>query len=92
MEIGLKKNPKCLLTFADATYGHVGTIYKAANWKLDGIIDPDYFYIDNNGYVMHKRTLWGHAKKMNMSESEYCGKYGYIKKYGKEKYRYLRYL
>ena len=83
---------KCCLTFADSTYGHVGTIYKATNWLYDGTINPDYFYIDHEGYVMHKRTLWGHAKKMSMSESRYCEDFGYIKKWGKEKYRFIKWL
>lgn len=78
-----------LLTFADATYGHEGTIYKAAGWIFDGAIEPDYFYVDHFGYVMHKRTLWGHASKMSMTECEFAAKYGYTKKFGKEKYRYI---
>ena len=88
----LKPNIKALLTFADITYGHVGTIYKASNWIHDGTIAPDYFYVDQNGYIMHKRTMWGHAKKMCMSESEYCDTYGYLKKWGKEKHRYIIWL
>lgn len=77
------------ITFADSTFGHTGSVYKACGWVLDGIVPPDYFYVDKDGFVMHKRTLWGHAKKMSMSEKDFADKYGYITKYGKEKYRFI---
>lgn len=89
-----RKRPfiKALISFADTTYNHTGIIYRASNWDHDGIINPDYFYVDNDGYVMHKRTLWGHAQKMNMTERAYCSKYDYTKKWGKEKHRYIKWL
>jgi hypothetical protein len=79
---------KCLVSFADLTYNHSGTIYKASNWIPDGEVQPDYWYADDKGYICHKKTLWNHAKKMNMTENEYCEKYGYHKVYGDKKYRY----
>jgi hypothetical protein len=83
---------KCLISFADNTYNHDGIIYKASNWKIDGIVDPSYWYVDTNGYVMHKKTLWNHATQMKMSENEFANKYGYIKVIGKEKIRYIYWL
>jgi hypothetical protein len=80
---------KCLVSFADATHNHLGTIYKASNWVLDGEVPPDYWYADDRGYICHKRTLWNHAKKMSMTESEYCEKYNYVKVWGKEKFRFV---
>ena len=80
---------KLLVSFADSTYNHTGVIYKASNWKLDGMVASDYWYKDSDGYVCHKKTLWNHAKKMSMTESQYCEKYGFTKILGKEKYRYV---
>jgi hypothetical protein len=77
------------ITFADSTYGHNGTIYKAAGWSYDGSIKPDYYYVDKDGYVMHKRTLWGHAKRMQMSELEFANRNGYTKKFSKDKHRFI---
>ena len=31
----------CLLSYADPSAGHAGTIYKAANWKQDGRTDDE---------------------------------------------------
>jgi very-short-patch-repair endonuclease len=90
--ISKNKTIKCLLTFADQTHNHNGTIYKASNWICDGIIPPDYYYIDIDGFVIHKRTLWGHAKKMCMSELEYAEKFNYFKCLGKSKIRYLYWI
>lgn len=80
---------KCLISFADTTYNHDGTIYKASNWKNDGVVPPSYWYVDKDGYVMHKKTLWDHAKKMSITENEYAEKYNYTKIAGKEKIRYV---
>lgn len=80
---------KCLISFADTTFNHDGTIYKASGWRLDGEVKPSYWYVNEDGYVMHKKTLWDHAKKMSMSENDYAKKYGYQKVYGKKKFRYL---
>ena len=78
-----------MVSFADTTHNHYGTIYKASNWKLNGEVAPDYWYIDKDKYVCHKKTLWNHAKKMSMSESEYCVKHGYSKILGNKKFRFI---
>lgn len=84
-----KQNIKCLVSFADSTFNHLGTIYKASNWILDGIVNPSYWYVDKDKYVCHKKTLWDRAKSMKMSEDEYAIKYGYYKVIGKEKSRFI---
>ena len=83
------KTIKCLLTFADTTQEHDGTIYKASNWVYDGEIPPDYHYIDKDGFVMHKRTLWSHSSKLRISESDYATQFGYEKRFGKSKHRFI---
>lgn len=80
---------KCLISFADETFGNLGTIYKAANWTYDGEVEPSYWYVKNDGWVMHKKTLWDHAKKMSMSESEYASQYGYKRINGGRKFRFI---
>jgi len=76
-----------LITFADSTFGHIGTVYKASNWQLMGTVKPSYWYV-KDGWVMHKKTLWDHASKMGLSENEFADKNGYTKILGKEKYKY----
>lgn len=83
---------KCLLSFADETFGHTGTIYKSANWQYDGVVPADYVYMDSMGYITHKRTLWGHAKKMRITESAYAQDNGYVQMWGKQKHRFVYWL
>jgi hypothetical protein len=87
--IEIRPEIKRLVSFSDSTYNHVGTIYKASNWMFDGLVKPSYWYVDKDGYVAHKKSIWDHASKMNMSESEYCIKFGFVKVCGKEKNRYI---
>jgi len=39
-----RKRWPCLVTYADQRQGHTGTIYKAANWRLDGETAPEAVY------------------------------------------------
>lgn len=79
---------KLLVSFADKSYNHTGTIYKASNWIFDGEVAPDYWYADDRGYVCHKKTLWNKAKKFGLSESEYACRFGYSKIWGEGKLRF----
>lgn len=79
-----------VIAYADTTVGHNGTIYKASNFSLDHTIQADYWYVNKDGYVMHKRTLYGHAVKLQMTENEYADKNGYIKQWGGEKLCYIK--
>ncbi len=80
---------KRLITFADTTYGHTGTIYRSSNWRADGTIRPDYFYKHQDGFIMHKKTLWNQARKMKQSEDEYAAKNNYKKCVGGPKHRFI---
>lgn len=77
-----------LVSFADLTYDHLGTIYKASNWEMLGLVPPDYHYVNEEGWMMHKKTLYNHAIKMGMKEADYALKHRYSKVYGKEKHKY----
>lgn len=80
---------RALVSFSDMTYGHVGTIYRATNWRELGLVRPDYFYVDGSGFIMHKKTLYNRAVRMGMTESEYAEKYGYSKTMGREKVKFI---
>lgn len=90
----LKRDTNCELvsTYADSTFNHDGTIYKAANFKFDGIVKPSYWYVSEDGWVMHKKTLYNHARSLKMTEKEFADLKNYRKVWGKQKYRYLYYL
>ena len=77
-----------LVSFSDSTMGHVGTIYRASNWEELHKVRPDYHYINKDGYVIHKRTLYSHASKNCHSESEYANMNDYTKVFGKEKTKF----
>ena len=87
----LPKNIKVIVSFSDSTYGHTGGVYKAANFTLDGIVAPDYWYSSINGKY-HKKTIWDNALKFRMTESEYAVKHNLIRQYGAEKTRWIRKL
>ena len=78
-----------LVAFADLTHNHYGTIYKATNWNLVSIVAPDYWYVNKDGWVMHKKTLWNRASNLKMTEAQFAEAYNFIKRWGREKYKYL---
>lgn len=84
----LPKQYKCIIAYSDITYNHTGSIYKATNFKVDKIVDPDYWYINDDGWVMHKKTLYNQARSACMKESEFARISGYSKVHGFEKIRF----
>jgi GNAT superfamily N-acetyltransferase len=80
---------KLVIAYADTTVGHIGTTYQATNFILHHKVPADYWYVDKDGFVIHKRTLYGRAVKMGIKEAEFAEKFGYIKKYGGEKICYI---
>lgn len=89
MKLVVKPRHKFIISFADTTFGHEGIIYQAANFKHDGIVEPSYWYIDESGWIMHKKTLYEHARSLKMTEAEFAISKGYRKTYGAEKHRYV---
>jgi hypothetical protein len=88
----VKKEFNCvsrLVAFADLTYNHTGTIYRASNWKLISTSPPDYWYTDKDGFMMHKKTLYNRACKMSMKEREFAEKYNYNKVWGLGKRKFV---
>lgn len=80
---------ECLVSFADLTFGHSGTVYRAAGWKHMSTVRPDYHYVGKDGWVVHKKTLYNRAVKNGMREREYAEKHGYRKFRGKEKRKFV---
>jgi GNAT superfamily N-acetyltransferase len=80
---------RCILSYCDTTYNHYGSVYKACNFLLDSEVRPDYWYVSTDGWVMHKKTLYNHAKKLSMTEKEFARAHGYQKIYGRKKLRYI---
>jgi hypothetical protein len=57
-----------IVSYADPSVGHCGTIYKASNWKKDGRTDDDrktprMDLVDTYTGIRYSR--WGHAPKTN---------------------------
>lgn len=80
---------KLIISYCDTTFNHDGAIYKACNFKEDGVVPPDYWYVNESGWVMHKKTLYNHAVSMKMKEADYAERHGYNKTYGQEKLRFI---
>jgi len=80
---------RCIVAYADTTFNHSGAIYKAANFTLDKVVRPDYWYVSEDGWVMHKKTLYNHAVSLGMIESEFAAENEYTKVWGKEKLRFV---
>ena len=78
-----------IISYCDTTYNHDGAIYKASNFVFDGEVEPDYWYVDKDGWVMHKKTLYNHAINLHMTENEFANQYKYEKVYGKKKLRFI---
>ncbi len=69
---------KALVTYADQTEGHTGTVYKANSWKYIGQTGKKYHYT-LNGVRYNKRIPWDISRKEGITEKECADKYGYIK-------------
>lgn len=85
----LDKKFKCVISYCDTTYNHNGAVYKACNFELDAEVPPDYWYTSPDGWIMHKRTLYGHAIKLGVTEAEYTRTFNYQKIWGMQKLRYI---
>ncbi len=85
----LPDNFKLIISYCDTTFNHDGATYKACNFTQDRIIAPDYWYAAEDGWVMHKRTLYGQAVNMKMTEAEFAEVNGYHKVWGMEKLRFI---
>lgn len=85
----LPEQYKLIISYCDTTFNHDGATYKACNFVQDRIVPPDYWYVAEDGWVMHKLTLYQHAVRLKMKEGEFAEAHGYQKVWGKEKLRFI---
>jgi GNAT superfamily N-acetyltransferase/dephospho-CoA kinase len=78
-----------IISYCDTTYNHDGAIYKASNFILDAEVDPDYWYVAPDGWVMHKKTLYNHAVNNQSTEREWAELNNYRKVWGGKKLRFV---
>jgi len=81
----LKLSGQDVVTYADTTMGHSGGLYRASNFRFSHTVAPDYYYVDQLGWVVHKRTVWGRAQKMSTTEAAYAETNLLRKVWGSEK-------
>ena len=74
---------RAILSFADITEGHIGTIYKALNFEYKGTSSPAWFYRDQSGCLRHPRQ-----SGVNISKEE-ASKRGWKREKRDSKLRYL---
>lgn len=84
----LPKKYNKIISYCDTTYNHDGALYKAANFVRIDTVRPDYWYISEDGWAMHKKTLYNHARSLCMTESDFAKSYGYTKVFGKSKIKF----
>jgi len=58
--LGRDTSVKFVVTYADPSAGHLGTIYQAGGWLYTGISEPSVLYDLGDGVGRHSRTF-GHA-------------------------------
>lgn len=78
-----------VVSFADTTVGHDGTLYGAANWKFDGLTAKSYHYEDPSGQPWHKKTIYDAAIREGMVERQFIESRGLKKVPHLPKRRYL---
>ncbi len=74
---------KGIISFADTTEGHLGTIYKALNFDYKGTSCPAWFYRDQDGRLRHPRQSGVNISKEMAKEK------GWVREKRDAKIRYL---
>ena len=80
---------RCIISYSDETFNHAGTIYKASNFINDHVVEPDYWYVNSDGWKMHKKTLYNQAVKIKLTEKKFAEDNGYTRVFGKKKKRWV---
>jgi len=92
----LPKEVNLIVSFADPSYNHQGTIYQASNFLYCGMSSPSKMLLDNEGRKFHIRTIGSykrrHPELRELSNIEVMKKYKwkYINSSGKHRYVLLR--
>lgn len=78
---------KAVITFADTTEGHVGTVYRATNAYRIGKTGCSTFYLDKTGRLRHPRQNGVNVTKETAAENGWTP----VKRCAKNRYLYLLY-
>ena len=81
---------QCLVTYADQTEGHDGTVYLAGSWDSVGLTAKKYHYIDSFKRRFNKRIPWDAAKREGITEKEWADTHGYIKVMEEPKVKFIK--
>lgn len=83
----LKDRPQTMavISFADPTEGHSGTIYKATNFGYYGLSSPAKFYKDQSGRLRHPRQA---GKNITLKQAKEWG-WELCPRMGKHRYIFL---
>ena len=85
-----------VVSFADPSHNHQGTIYQATNFYYCGMSNPSKMLKDKKGKIFHVRSIGTykrrHPELRELTNKEVMNKYGweYIESAGKHRYVYLR--
>jgi GNAT superfamily N-acetyltransferase len=83
---------KAIITWADTTMGHDGTLYKATGFTYDGSVPATYWYVDQTGHWFHKKSIWNQASRNKCSEASWVEKHNLIKIRGSKLLRFIKRL
>lgn len=76
---------KCLVTFADTSQNHLGTIYKADNWEYLGLTKPTPVWVNEKGEIKGAKRA---SKNLTKDEMESLG-FVLKGRFSKHKFRYI---
>ena len=80
-----------ITSFSDPTVGHSGGIYAATGWVKLGETSKSYHYLDPaTAKSIHKKTVYGQARNLSMTEQEFVQKVGLIKVNESEKTLWMK--
>jgi hypothetical protein len=83
----LLPRPMVVISYADATMGHVGYIYQATNWLYTGQSQDDHEF-ERDGHVFHRKSIYERLGSSSVAVAEKGG-YKKIKIRGKHRYVYF---
>ena len=67
-----------VISYADPTVGHIGTVYKASNFEEVGKTKPSYHWQGPDGPI-HKKRIWNAAKAAGLTERAHAEALGLIR-------------
>ncbi len=65
-----------LISFADPRFGHSGGLYRASNWTFVRRTSTSYYYMDDDGAEVNKKTVYSRARASDLTEAEYAARLG----------------